>query len=156
MSTGVRSSAELTFQASSVAAIRAETLVIVHGGAVERVREEGSRATLREGSMLSRLSALSGGAPLHVETPSAEVRVGTGETAVRVGADGTTGVSALSGGSARVRASGAPEADAIEVPVGHGTHVARGARPRPPRPLPAPPTWSSAERLFLGVAPTRT
>jgi hypothetical protein len=159
VSTGERSSAELTFRSSAVAAIRAETLVIVHGGSVERMREEGTRAVLREGSVLSRLSSLSGGAPLAIETPTADVDVGQGETAVRVSRDGSTGVSALRGGSARVRGTTTAEgasATPVEVPVGHGTHVRRGAPPTPPRPLPAPPAWSSSERLFLGLAPTPT
>ncbi|MBN8611229.1 MAG: LysM peptidoglycan-binding domain-containing protein [Deltaproteobacteria bacterium] len=154
VSTGERSSAELTFRSSAVAAIRAETLVIVHGTSVERVREEGTRATVREGSVLSRLSSLSGGAPLAIETPSAEVSVGQGETAVRVSREGHTGVSALSGTSAHVR--GTNDTSVIEVPVGQGTHVRRGRPPTPPRPLPAPPSWVSTERAFLGLAPTPT
>ncbi len=154
VSTGERSSAELTFRSSAVAAIRAETLVIVHGTSLERVREEGTRATVREGSVLSRLSSLSGGAPLAIETPTAEVQVGQGETAVRVGRDGSTGVSALRGASAHVR--GTNDTSVIEVPVGQGTHVRRGRPPTPPRPLPTPPTWVSTERAFLGLAPTAT
>lgn len=152
VSTGERSSAELTFRSSSVAAIRAETLVIVHGTSVERVREEGTRAVLREGSILSRLSGLSGGAPLAIETPSAEVTLAEGETAVHVNRDGATGVSAVQGSATRVR--GVSGGEAVTVPAGHGTHVRRGARPTPPRPLPAAPTWLSTERAFLGLAPT--
>ncbi len=152
VSTGERSSAELAFRASSVAAIRAETLVIVHGASVERVREEGTRAVLREGSMLSRLSSLSGGAPLTVETPSAEVALTDGEAAVRVSNHGETGVSAHSGRAARVRGSGAMRASEVEVPVGHGSRVRVGAAPEPPRPLPAPPAWPSDQpRAFLGL-----
>lgn len=151
VSTGEQSSAELTFRSSSVAAIRAETLVIVHGGSVERIREEGSRAVLREGSLLSRLSSLSGGAPLVVETPSALVEVSEGETVVRATPNGTS-VSTHSGRSARVRSTGASDAEAVEVPVGHGSHVRRGARPTPPRPLPTSPAWAAGEaRSFLGV-----
>jgi hypothetical protein len=155
MSTGERSSAELTFRSSTVAAIRAETLVIVHGGSVERVREEGSHAILREGSLLSRLSELSGGAPLLVETPTAEVEITDGETAVHVQTNGDTGVSTHSGSGTRVRGTGggATEGASVEVPVGHGTHVRRGGRPSPPRPLPPAPEWAAGERAFLGLLP---
>jgi hypothetical protein len=153
VATGERSSAELTFRTATVATIRAETLVIVHGGSVERVREEGSHAILREGSMLGRLSSLSGGTPLLVETPAAEVEIGTGETAVRVEHDGTTGVSAQVGSAAVVRTPG--EAD-LGVPAGHGTTVRRGRPATPPRPLPAAPGWSAGERAFLGLIPSET
>lgn len=152
VATGERSSAELTFRTATTATIRAETLVIVHGGSVERVREEGSRAVLREGSILSRLSSLSG-TPLVVETPAAEVEIGAGETAVRVERDGTTGVSAQIGSGAVVRA---PDAAEVGVPAGHGTTVRRGRPPTPPRPLPAAPEWSAGERSFLGLMPTAT
>ncbi len=152
VSTGEQSSAELTFRASAVAAIRAETLVIVHGGSVERVREEGSRAVLREGSILSRLSGLSGGAPLVVETPAAEVELGVGETTVRITPNGDTAVSAQRGGPAHVRTTGESGTETLEVPVGRGTHVRRGERPTPPRPLPPAPAWAASEtRSFLGV-----
>jgi len=150
VSTGERSSAELTFRASTVAAIRAETLVIVHGGSVERVREEGSHAVLRDGSILSRLSALSGGAPLVVETPAAEVEVREGETSVHVNQVGTS-VSTHRGRPSRVRARGRT----VEVPAGTGAHVPVGAPPEPPRPLPSAPAWTTGEvRSFLGLYPT--
>lgn len=149
VSTGERSSAELTFRSSTVAAIRAETLVIVHGASVESVREEGSHAILREGSLLGRLSSLSGGAPLLVETPTAEVAIGAGETSVHVQAGGDTAVSAHTGAGATVRTGGDASGD-VSVPAGSGTSVRRGGRPTPPRPLPAAPTWSAGDRVFLG------
>lgn len=160
VSTGERSSAELTFRASTVAAIREETLVIVHGGSVERVRDEGSHAVLREGSMLSRLSSLSGGAPLVVETPTAEISVGTGEASVHVmqtSGDTSVSVHATPGGaSARVRGTGAAGGE-VEVPTGSGSRIRRGERPAPPRPLPAAPAWSAGgPRSFLGVFPGAT
>lgn len=154
VSTGERSSAELTFRTSSVAAVRAETLVIVHGSSVERVREEGTRAVLREGSMLSRLSSLSGGAPLTVETPTAEVVLEHGEATVRVTSNDETAISAHSGRPARVRRSegGRAAGDAVEVPEGHGSRVSRGAPPTPPRPLPAAPAWAPEQSAaFLGL-----
>lgn len=149
VSTGERSSAELTFRSSSVAAIREETLVIVHGASVERIREEGTHAELREGSLLSRLSSLSGSAPLVVATPTAQVRIGEGETSVDVRPSGDTSVSAHSG---HANVSSLDGTGAVEVPVGHGTHVRRGAPPTPPRPLPHAPAWATGEsRSFLGV-----
>lgn len=149
ISTGERSSAELTFRSSSVAAIREETLVIVHGATVEHVRDEGTRAELREGSLLSRLSSLSGAAPLLVTTPSAEVDVHEGETSVRV-TGGDTSVSTHSGRPSNVRASDG--SGAVEVPAGHGTHVRRGSPPTPPVPLPIAPSWAVGDgRSFLAT-----
>ncbi len=150
VSTGERSSAELTFRSSSVAAIREETLVIVHGGSVERIREEGTHAELREGSLLSRLGSLSGGAPLVVATPTAEVEMHEGETSVHVASGGDTSISAHTGHHTNVRATDG--AGTVEVPSGHGTHVHRGSPPTPPRPLPLAPEWSAGDRRsFLGV-----
>jgi hypothetical protein len=148
--TGERSSAELTFRSTTVAAIREQTLVIVHGTSVEHVREEGGHAELREGSLLSRLSSLSGGAALRVDTPSSEVDLHQGEASVSV-TGGDTSVSVHSGSTASVRA----QDQSVDVPSGHGTVVHRGRPPTPPRPLPAPPSWASGEsRTFLGDAST--
>src|SRR5690606_5564317 len=55
VNTEARSSAELTFRASSVVAIRERTLVIVYGEGVRPAEESSARAVVREGSMLSRL-----------------------------------------------------------------------------------------------------
>ena len=149
--TGERSTAELTFRSSTVAAIREQTLVIVHGASVEHVREEGGHAELREGSLLSRLSSLSGGAPLVVDTPASEVSLHTGEASVDVTSAGDTAVSVHSGRAASVSA----QAQSVEVPSGQGTVVRRGRPPSPPRPLPAAPTWAAGEsRSFLGDATT--
>lgn len=147
LGTGERSSAELTFRSSSVAAIREQTLVIVHGSSVEHVREEGTHAEVREGSILSRLSSLSGGAPLIVSTPSAEVRIEEGEASVDVTPSGDTAVSAHAGRSVNVTAA----QQSVAVGAGQGTVVRRGRPPPPPHPLPAAPAWASGEpRTFLG------
>ncbi len=154
VSTSERSSAELTFRSSSVAAIREQTLVIVHGASVERVREEGTHAELREGSLISRLSSLSGHAPLVVDTPVAQVQVGEGETSVDVArTSGDTAISTHSGHASNVHATPAGvEHTSVEVPSGHGTIVRRGHPPTPPRPLPVAPAWSAGEaRSFLGA-----
>lgn len=139
VSTGERSSAELTFRASSVATIREETLVIVYGGEARRVRREGARAVIREGALLSRLGSLSGGSePLEVETPTAVATLEEGEHSVHVDR-GRTRVAAHRGRAARVRSRrGGAE---VEVPEGHGTSVREGSPPSPPRRLPAAPQW---------------
>ena len=146
-----RSSAELTFRSSSVVAIRERTLVIVYGG---NVREDGggsssgTRATVREGSMLSRLSALSGGEPLEVETPSAQATLRNGETSVDVDREGTTRVAVHEGEAATVRGG----RGSVEVPAGMGTKVQRGRPPSRPRRLPSPPRWrDGAPRRFVAV-----
>lgn len=139
VSTGERASAELTFRASSVATIRQQTLVIIYGGEARRVRREGARAVVREGALLSRLDALSGGEPLEVETPTAVASLTEGEQSVSVGRGGTTRVSNHRGRRARVRSRrGHGE---VEVPEGHGTAVTESEPPSPPRRLPSPPSW---------------
>jgi len=149
VNTEARSSAELTFRASSVVAIRERTLVIVYGEGVRPAEESSARAVVREGSMLSRLSALSGGEPLEVETPSARATLRTGEASVDVDAEGTTRVAVHEGQAASVRgASGR----ALEVPAGMGTKVRPGRAPSRLRRLPSPPRWrEDAPRRFLAV-----
>lgn len=150
VSTGERSSADLTFQTSAVAHVREQTLVIVYGGGAQRVRREGARAVVREGSVLSRISALSGGEQLEVETPSALATLSTGEASVDVDGEGTTRVAVHQGDAAAVsRPNGSGR---VRVRAGMGTRVARGRPPTPPRPLPPAPTWSAdAPRTFLSL-----
>ena len=160
VSTGEESSAELTFRSSSVAAIREHTLVIVYGNEARRERREGNRAVVRQGALLSRLSSLSGGEPLEVETPSAVATLRNGEASVDVDPDGTTRVAAHRGQSARVRSrsasnvspgNAAPGAE-VEVPEGHGTSVRPNAPPTAPRPLPRAPAWAPDQpSRFLGL-----
>ncbi|MFK7984422.1 MAG: FecR domain-containing protein [Sandaracinaceae bacterium] len=153
VSTGERSSAELTFQSGSVAALRAETLVIVYGSGARQVREEGAHAVIRGGSMLSRLSALSGGStPLEVETPTAVATLDEGESSVDVDEDGTTRVATHRGRAARVRNREAGSAE-VSVPEGQGTSVRQGRPPTPPRPLPPTPAWAPDQpSRFLGLS----
>lgn len=150
VSTGERSSADLTFQSSAVAHVREQTLVIVYGGGAQRVRREGARAVVREGSVLSRISSLSGGESLEVETPSALASLSTGEASVDVDGEGTTRVAVHQGDAASVsRPNGAGR---VSVRAGMGTRVARGRPPTPPRPLPPAPTWSAdTPRTFLSL-----
>lgn len=149
-----RSSAELTFRSSSVVAIRERTLVIVYGAGVREdggSSSSGTRATVREGSMLSRLSALSGGEPLEVETPSAQATLRNGETSIDVDREGTTRVAVHEGEAATVRGAGGR--GSLEVPAGMGTKVQRGRPPSRLRRLPSPPRWrEGAPRRFLAIA----
>ncbi|MGF1468733.1 MAG: LysM peptidoglycan-binding domain-containing protein [Sandaracinaceae bacterium] len=144
VSTEERSSAELTFRSSSVATIREETLVIIYGGEARRMREEGSRAVVRRGALMSRLGTLSGDEPIEVETPSSVATLGAGESSVAVDDDGTTRVAVHRGRAARVRAAGQEQANPVQVAEGQGTRVRRGQRPERPRPLPRAPAWDIA------------
>jgi phage tail protein X len=150
VSTGARSSAELTFRTSSIAHVREETLVIIYGGEARRERIEGRRAVLRQGAILSRLDELSGGEPLQVETPSAAATLGAGEASVRVGANGDTVVAVHSGRAAIV--STPTGEGAMRVPAGTGTSVPQGGRPSRPRRLPRAPLWTAGPRRFMGIA----
>lgn len=149
-----RSTAELTFRASSTVTVRERTLVIVYGGGVRdeaQPRErEGTHAVVREGALLSRLSALSGGEPMNVETPSARATLRPGEASVQVDSAGTTRVSVHEGQAATVsRPNGQ---GALEVPAGMGTRVPRGRPPEGLRRLPQPPRWrDDAPRRFVAV-----
>ncbi len=149
LSTGERSGAELAFRHSAVASVRASTLVIIYGGGARRVRREGNRAVLRRGSMLSRLSGLSGREPLEVETPSALATLREGESQVDVDESGETRVSVHDGQAATVTT---PEGGgAVQVRPGMGTTVTPGSPPRRPRPLPRAPRWEPGPRDFVGL-----
>ncbi|MFK7991645.1 MAG: FecR domain-containing protein [Sandaracinaceae bacterium] len=150
VNTEERSHAELTFRESSVAQVREQTLVIIYGQGVRRVRREGARAVLLEGGLLSRIGSLSGGRSLEVETPSSLATLRGGESSIDVEEDGTTRVAVHSGEAASVaRANGSAE---IRVPVGSGTRVRRGRPPSRPRPLPRAPEWTAAQPdTFLSV-----
>ncbi|MCA9610988.1 MAG: LysM peptidoglycan-binding domain-containing protein, partial [Myxococcales bacterium] len=152
LSTGSESTAELSFRRSSAATIREETLVIVYGTGVERVRHEGSRAVVRQGSILSRLRSLSGAdpdEPLEVETPSARATLRDGESQVDVDESGTTRVAVHTGGNATVTT--AEGEGAVQVRPGHGTSVQPGQRPARPRPLPRAPRWVPGPHRFVGL-----
>ncbi len=146
-----RSTAELTFRASSTVTVRERTLVVVYG---RGVRDDGQRqptnAVVREGALLSRLSALAGEEPLEVETPSARATLREGEASIDVDAAGTTRVSVHEGAPATVRRPNGQ--GALEVPAGMGTRVQRGRAPEGLRRLPQPPRWNEdAPRRFMAV-----
>jgi phage tail protein X len=150
VNTEEQSSAELTFRSSSVAQVREQTLVIIYGQGVQRVRREGARAVLLEGGLLSRIGSLSGSnEPLEVETASALSTLRTGEASVEV-AGGETRVSVHSGEAASVRqVNGTAE---VRVEAGTGTRVQQGRPPSRPRPLPRAPRWSDAQATtFLSL-----
>lgn len=152
LSTGESSTAELSFRRSSTALIREQTLIVVFGTGARRVRQEGSRAQLREGSMLSRLGSLSGSdpeEPLEVETPSALATLREGESQVDVDASGATRVTVHNGSAATVTSTNG--GGGVEVQPGQGTTVEPGRRPRPPRPLPRAPHWDDGPRRFVGL-----
>lgn len=150
VNTEERSTAELTFRSSSVVSIRERTLVIVYGASVREEREESARAVVREGSMLSRLSALSGGEALEVETASSRATLRSGEASVDVEEDGTTRVAVHTGDAATVR--GANGRNAVAVPAGMGTKVRRNRPPSRPRPLPRAPSWlEGAPQRFIAI-----
>ncbi len=152
LSTGEQSTAELSFRRSSTATVREQTLVIVYGAGVQRVRHEGSRAVVRQGSLLSRLRSLSGAdpdEPLEVETPSALATLREGESQVDVDESGETRVAVHSGGNATVATASGE--GAVQVRPGQGTAVQPGQRPARPRPLPHAPRWVRGPHRFVGL-----
>ncbi len=153
VTTEERSSAELTFRDTSVIAMRADTLVIIFGDAAGRVRRGGTEATLDHGTMRTALGALRGDAgggsalALHVTTLSGSADMNGGSSVVSVDDGGTSRISAHVG-EVSVRGETGP---AVSVPEGMGSAVVPHARPTPPRPLPAAPTWMNGPRRFLGA-----
>ncbi len=145
-----RSTAELTFHGSSAVTVRERTLVIVYGEGVRADAHGHERAVVRQGSVLSRLSSLSGGDPLEVETPSALATLHAGEASVSVDEEGTTRVAVHEGEAATVsRPNGS---SARSVPAGMGTRVRQGEAPDHLRRLPSPPRWDDdTPRRFLAV-----
>lgn len=145
-------SADLAFSNHTQVRLRANTLVIIYGDTARPVRRQTSAATLDRGTLLSRLDALAGREGFVVTTPTVEATLREGQAMVDVSPeDGTTQVANHEGAPAEVRSkAGGPP---VKVEAGTGTVVAQGARPTPPKPLPAPPSWVDEGPLRFVAGP---
>lgn len=152
VATQTSAAAELTFRDTSVVQLREETLVIIFGNTTTTTRRAGMEATLETGALRTRLGELRGSDAnaantLRVTTSSGTANLAGGSTVVSVDEGGT---SRLSNHSSRASLQGLT-GRAVALPENTGSMVRRGARPTPPRPLPAAPTWAPGATRFLGV-----
>ena len=140
VATGDDSSALIQFRDASDLRMRAEALLVIHGGGSgsSRLRARAKTSvTLEKGTLrggLARLDREAGG--IGVETPQSEVVVRATDAQVEVLPDEASIVCVYEG-EADVRAQDVT----VTVPEVHGTRVDRGQPPQKPRPLPPPPTW---------------
>ncbi len=156
VATQARSAAELTFRDTSIVELRERTLVIIFGASATTTRTAGMEATLETGALRTPLGALRGdraeprsGNALRVVTDAATATLRGGSAVVGVDEGGTSRVSNHSGEAAVRGRAGGPW---VTLPPDTGSIVRRGARPTPPRPLPAAPSWLEGPRTFAGVA----
>ncbi len=152
VATQTSAAAELTFRDTSVVQLREETLVIIFGSTTSTTRRAGMEATLETGALRTRLGELRGGDAnsantLRVTTTSGTANLAGGSTVVSVDEGGTSRVSNHSSRASLQGRTGR----AVALPENTGSMVSRGARPTPPRPLPAAPTWAPGATRFLGV-----
>ena len=128
-----QSSAQLTFQDTSVVEVRANTLVVVYGGTANAARATTGQAVLERGTLRSRLGNLR----MRVDTPSSEARLDGGSAVVSVDERGTSSIANHDGRPARVSGrAGRP----VAIAPGFGSSVRAGEAPSPPRPLPPAPS----------------
>lgn len=131
------SSAQVTFQDTSTIEVRANTLVVIYGGAASAARAATGNASLERGTLRSRLGSLR----MRVDTPSSVAELDGGSTVISAD-DAGSRVSSHAGRPVRVRSASARGA-AVRVRPGYGSVVQAGAAPSAPRPLPAAPVLAT-------------
>ncbi|MEM6994050.1 MAG: hypothetical protein AAF721_26290 [Myxococcota bacterium] len=136
-----RAFAEVTFRDSTQIHLRENTLVIIYGATGATARRSTTTATLDRGALRSSLGALSGGAKLEVDTPSASTKLEGGWALVTVDDAGASRVANHGDGKANV-ASKTKKRKRVRVAKGMGSKVEKGREPTPPKPLPATPVWT--------------
>ncbi|MBS2017936.1 MAG: FecR domain-containing protein [Deltaproteobacteria bacterium] len=153
VSTQTASTADLRFRDETQVRLGESSLIVILGSsATKSPITPAATATLLDGSMRARLSALAGRLPEKpgVETPSARVAMKEGESQISVDPKKTTRLAVYTGGSAITA-----QKKTVPVDGGFGSKAESGSPPTPPRPLPPAPVWSAAPAalaLFEGDA----
>lgn len=157
VSTRTQSAAQLVFKDNSQLELGEDTLLIVYGRSASDAKAgPRNRATLRRGTLRSRLAELRGktdpeakaaadeapAAPLEIVTDGAVASFAGSEALMSVDTAGLSCVSNFGGAPVEVGSVGSKRR--VKVKVGMGTRVKRGKRPEKPRPLPKAPKWSQA------------
>ncbi|MBL4634880.1 MAG: FecR domain-containing protein [Kofleriaceae bacterium] len=151
-----QAAAELTFRDNSKLTMRENTVVIVYGRSSQR-KASLTRAVLKSGSLRTRLSELSGGKRLMVETPSSEAEVGKGSTLISVDSEGTSRIANHKGEGVTVRSKSTKKRRKrakVRVAAGFGSKVKVGLPPSKPKALPPAPTWLPGRMAGIGFAST--
>jgi hypothetical protein len=145
VSTAAGSSAVITFRDQTRLQLGENTLVVVLGDSSDKSARSGTSAdtTLANGSLRAHLGALAGDKPLALETPGANVALGTGEAQVQVDGKRATRVSVYRGES-KLKAAGKE----VSVPEGYGSRAEKGQPPTKPKRLPPAPVWRSAPKVI--------
>jgi len=145
-----RASAQVTFRDTQQLALRENTVVIIYGPELRRVRGAAPEAVLEHGTLRTRLAELSGKAPppITVTTPSARATVGQGSAVIGVDDDGRSMVANHDGRAIDLRGTGGGR---VAVKSGMGTRVAKDKPPEKPRKLPPAPTWIAGASRFVAV-----
>ncbi len=138
-----RARAELAFRNASQLKMREQTLVIIYGGSREDTERDRTRATLQEGKLRSKLDELAGGGGMEVDSPSAQMALGVGESLLGVDEEKTTRVANHGGEPIEVTGKGSASNQTVSVAENMGTKVEQGSAPTPPRKLPPSPGWTS-------------
>jgi len=128
-----RSSAQLTFQDTSVVEIRSNTLVVIYGASAGAARSATGTASLERGTLRTRLGSLR----MTVDTPSAHADIEGGSSVISADEAGSR-VASHEGRAVRVR-SATPGRRSVRLTPGFGSVVEPGADPSPPTPLPPSP-----------------
>jgi hypothetical protein len=139
----------VTFNDKSEMTIGDNTLVIVYGlSAPEHHYFAKENIELTRGGLLAKLHSLNPGSRFVVNTPAASVAMNA-DTRTKIGVDSTdhSSVSVFNGSSGVSAVN-----QTVIVKEGFGTDVAKGAPPRPPRPLPAAPLFTSPLSDTVGLA----
>lgn len=129
--------AELTFRDLSAVALDENALIVIYGDqtAPKQAQKTGALEIIQGETRLS-LSDLRGKKPLNVATPSAEVAVAGGKSAIDVDEKKAARVAVFTGSGA-VSAQG----KTVQLAAGQGTKVEHGKAPEPAAELPPAPEW---------------
>lgn len=154
VSTGDQSAAGILFEDKSSLRMREKALLVIYGGAAARARlkrRPGSEVVLEKGAVRGGLGVLDEQARMRLRTPGARVELASRDTQVEVDEQKNSMVSVYDG-----KAEVAAQGDKVEVPKDHGTFVARGKKPTPPRRLPPAPRWDAASGDGVVLVPPGT
>lgn len=153
VTTQTESAAEVTFTDQTRLQLGEQTLIVILGASSSKVsgRKFLTDTTLVKGTLRAHLTALAGESgpakdrqvPLRTET-GVKVTLGTGDSKVSVDDASTTRLAVYKGES-RLAAMGAE----VKVPSGFGSKADLGRPPTLPKPLPAPPTWTTPPARVL-------
>ncbi len=143
------SSAGIEFTNHSRLQMRESALLVIYGGAKKSLKLAPKRLVrLERGVVRGGLAALDKRARLMLKTPAAKISLASRDTQIEVDPKKRSSISVFEG-SAAVTARG----KTVQVPTGHGVTVAKGQRPKKPRPLLPRPRWKGRRKQLKVILP---